>query len=403
MDLQSLSEPPLVSLTAVRKSYPVAASASGRLRTLVALLRGRPPYAYFDALQDVSLEIRRGESMGLIGANGAGKSTLLKIIAGVAKPSAGQLVTRGRISALLELGAGFHPEYTGRQNIFLAAALAGISEHDARERLDDILGFADIGNHIDQPIKQYSSGMVVRLGFAVATSLHPDILVTDEVLAVGDESFQRKCIAWMEDYLSNGGTLLLCSHSMFHVQKLCQKAAWIEEGRLRGVDDAHLITREYLAWHDARNAARAHPKTPVAKAGHYALLTLELNDKPAHEGILLAMGANLKITGTIHSPDGRAPTVVIGIVRMDGTPIYGVSSKMDGEALTPRTDHEYGFSVTFPELPLLPGEYTVKGHALDPEEYRLFDELTGNLTVIGESRELGVCRLPHRWNLPPLP
>lgn len=392
------AEAPLISLSGIGKSYPIANSAAGRIRTLYSLLRRQPFTERYDALTDISFDVRRGESLGLIGVNGAGKSTLLKIIAGVVKPTSGDLQLRGRISALLELGAGFHPEYTGRQNVFLATALMGLSEQETRGRLDDILAFADIGEHVDQPIKHYSSGMIVRLGFAVATTVSPDILITDEVLAVGDESFQRKCIAWMENYLSNGGTLLLCAHSMFHVQKLCQKAAWIHDGRLHAYGDSNRVTREYLAWHDARNAPKAQDHALAIKSGHYAVLSVTLNERSGTEGITLPEGAALRIAGRLFSPDGRPPTALVGFVRKDGMPIYGVSSEMDGHVLSRVSDNEFSFELELPELTLLPGAYTIKAHALDPEGYRLFDEIVCDLTVTGESRELGACRLPHRWN-----
>lgn len=395
---ESLGDTPLISLAGIGKSYPIANSAAGRIRTLYSLLRRQPFSERYDALSDINFEVRRGESLGLIGVNGAGKSTLLKIIAGVVKPTAGEIRLGGRISALLELGAGFHPEYTGRQNVFLATALMGLSEQETRERLDDILAFADIGEHVDQPIKHYSSGMIVRLGFAVATTVSPDILITDEVLAVGDESFQRKCIAWMENYLADGGTLLLCAHSMFHIQKLCQKAAWIHDGRLRAYGDSNRVTREYLAWHDARNQPKAQDHASAIKSGCYAVLSVTLNGNPASEGIILSEGESLRVGGRLFSPDGRPPTAMVGFVRKDGMPIYGVSSEMDGHVLSRISDSEFSFELELPALSLLPGEYTIKAHALDPEGYRLFDEIVCDLTVTGDSRELGVCRLPHRWN-----
>src|SRR3990167_5027764 len=194
----------IIQLNKVGKDYPLTSTTKNRLQTVWRLLAGKGNVLHYRALQEVSFEIRRGESLGLIGENGAGKSTLLKIIAGVVKQSAGTVYVHGRIGALLELGSGFHPEYTGRDNIFLAAALMGLSKAQITAKLDSIIEFADIGEHIDQPIKHYSSGMVVRLGFAVATAMQPDILLTDEVLAVGDESFQKKCIRWIEGYLSRG-------------------------------------------------------------------------------------------------------------------------------------------------------------------------------------------------------
>ena len=220
----------LLELSRVGKDYAKVETNRGRLRLVWDLLRGRGASDVFRALDNVDFTMARGASLGIIGENGAGKSTLLKIIAGVVKPTRGTVRVNGRVGALLELGSGFHPEYTGRSNIDLAAALLGLTSGELSTKRDEIMAFADIGDHIDMPIKYYSSGMVVRLGFAVATTLDPDVLITDEVLAVGDESFQKKCIAWMENYLAEGGTLLLCSHSTYQIQRLCRDALWLKEG-----------------------------------------------------------------------------------------------------------------------------------------------------------------------------
>ena len=215
----------LLEVDDVGKDYAKVEARGGRVRLVLRPPAGRGAARVFRALDGVSFELKRGESLGVIGENGAGKSTLLKIVAGVIEPTRGTVAVGGRVGALLELGSGFHPEYTGLANIDLAAALLGLTPREIAAKRDEIIAFADIGEHIDEPIKHYSSGMVVRLGFAVATALAPDVLITDEVLAVGDESFQKKCIAWMERYLADGGTLLLCSHSMYHVQKLCRERA----------------------------------------------------------------------------------------------------------------------------------------------------------------------------------
>ena len=222
----------LVQARGLGKAYPKVHRNSDRLRALGRLLFTGVDRDRISVLRDVNLEIHRGESLGLIGANGAGKSTLLKLITGVLTPTTGDVRTHGEIGALLELGAGFHPEYTGRDNVAMAASLHGLTGAELRKRLPEIIAFADIGRYIDEPVKHYSSGMVVRLGFAVIASLKPDLLVTDEVLAVGDESFQKKCVQWMKHYLDEGGTLILVSHSMYHVQKLCRQACWLRDGEI---------------------------------------------------------------------------------------------------------------------------------------------------------------------------
>src|SRR5256886_14955754 len=211
---------PLLNLSAVGKDYAKTDHNVARVRLVVDLLRGRGVTHAFRALDDVSFQLAAGESLGIIGENGAGKSTLLKIIAGVITPTRGRVDVRGRVGALLELGSGFHPEYSGLANIDLAAALLGLTPAEIAAKRDEIVAFADIGEHIHDPIKYYSSGMVVRLGFAVATALKPDILITDEVLSVGDESFQKKAVTWMENYLNGGGTLLLGRHRIDPGRKL---------------------------------------------------------------------------------------------------------------------------------------------------------------------------------------
>jgi lipopolysaccharide transport system ATP-binding protein len=396
---------PLLRLEHIGKDYARTSRRAGHLRLLFDLLRGHAPADYYRALDDVSFTLEPGGSLGLIGENGAGKSTLLKIIAGVIPPTRGRLVVNGRIGALLELGSGFHPEYTGLENIRLAGALAGLSERDLRARRDAIIEFADIGEHIHQPIKTYSSGMIVRLGFAVATAVKPEILITDEVLAVGDESFQKKCIAWQEEYLDSGGTLLLCSHSMYHVQKLCRHALWMHHGAVQRYGPAADVTTEYLVYHEEKATAerKRHPHYLPADKGLYAVTELRLSngavdgEAPASSPHRQSMADTLVVRGELHSPDGRAPGISIGIVRIDGTPVYGVVS--DAERYEPRRldATRFGFRLEFPALPLLPGKYSVRAHALDPEGMRLFDTVERELFIEGATRDLGLCRLDHRW------
>ncbi|GAC1602822.1 MAG: ABC transporter ATP-binding protein [Ramlibacter sp.] len=393
----------LVSLRHVAKEYALRTTGTHKLAAVASVLRGRPqpPASTFKALQDISFDVRRGESTGLVGVNGAGKSTLLKLIAGVVRPTSGTLQVRGRVGALLELGAGFHPEYTGRENINLACALLGMSPAQTRDRMDAIIAFADIGAHIDQPVKHYSSGMVVRLGFAVATSMVPDVLITDEVLAVGDESFQRKCIAWMENYLAEGGTLLLCSHSMYHVQKLCARALWIHEGRLHRTGTSADVTREYLAWHEERTPRQPQAAGPAAAAATLAALyeirSMQLNAVDQPEPVTVAQHGDLTLSGTVFSPDDRAPGVSVAIVRADGTPVYGTFSELRHYKPRRVGPNLFAYAVRFGALPLLPGRYVARSHAMDPEGMRLFDQVERTFDVVGHSREMGLCRLEHEW------
>jgi lipopolysaccharide transport system ATP-binding protein len=383
----------LLVLDGVGKDYPKLATRGGRLGLVWNLLRRRAAAESFRALDEVSLTMRRGQSLAVVGENGAGKSTLLKIVAGVIRPTRGRVEVGGRVAALLELGSGFHPDYTGYANIDLAAALLGLDPAEIAGRREAIVEFADIGDHIHDPIKTYSSGMVVRLGFAIATALAPDVLITDEVLAVGDESFQKKCIAWMENYLAGGGTLLLCSHSMYHVQKLCAHAIWLDHGRVRLYDDAAIVAREYLAFHESKSAR--HREFRQGVLGDYSVTSLEVT--PCGGGTEVDAARGFDVAVEIRSPDGREPVALVGVVREDGTPVYGTSSEIDGARARSVAPDRFAFAISFHDLPLLPGRYRVRAHAMDPEGMRLFDTHEAPLVVAGTTRELGFCRLPHRW------
>ena len=387
----------LVEARGLSKSYPLVFRARDRLRALWRLLLGRGDADAVSVLRNVDLRVERGQSLGLIGENGAGKSTLLKLLTGVLTPSTGDVAVRGRVGALLELGAGFHPEYSGRDNIALAAALYGLSPEEMRDKLPTIVEFADIGRYIDEPVKHYSSGMTVRLGFAIVAALKPDLLITDEVLAVGDEAFQKKCVRWMEEYLSGGGTLILVSHSMYHVQKLCRQAVWLKHGEVASSGDVYAVTQAYLAYQESKSAPAAGARAGVGDL-EFSLQDVSVNGSVDETPVQIDMGGRLRVRALVHSRDGRVPVVVVGVVRMDGTPVYGVSSEMDAVQPERISDDVYAAEIEFADLPLLPGAYAIKVHPLDPEGMRLFDTIERGLTVRGESREFGMVRLAHAWH-----
>ncbi|MEJ8569020.1 ABC transporter ATP-binding protein [Elongatibacter sediminis] len=388
---------PLIRVDGVSKFYPRVHRAGERMRAFMALLAGREPQDGAEVLHDVSFEIRPGESFGIIGENGAGKSTLLKILTGVISPSRGSVEVNARIAALLELGAGFQPEFSGLDNVRMKASLLGMSPRRLERKLDDILAFADIGDYIHEPVKHYSSGMVVRLGFAVVTASDPELLITDEVLAVGDESFQKKCIRWIEAFLERGNTLLMVSHSMYQVQKLCRRALWLQDGRAQLQGDVFEVTQSYLAWHESRGAQEKRQRaTARGESGLYRIESMDVAPRSGDE-VRLASGEDLGLELVLHSPDGRAPVALVGIVRADGTPVYGVASDQDGARPERVDEHHYRFRVRFRAPPLLPGLYSLRGHAMDPEGLRLFDTAEQRFLVRGESRELGMVRLEHEW------
>ena len=227
----------------VNKVYKLYDRMRDRLKEAFGI--GRKKYKLHYALSDVNLDIYRGETVGIIGTNGSGKSTILKIITGVLNPTSGEVNVNGRISALLELGAGFNQEYNGIENIYLNGTMMGFSEKEIEKKLPAILEFADIGDYVYQPVKTYSSGMFVRLAFAVATMTKPDILIADEILSVGDFLFQEKCEKRMAELLSGGTTVILVSHSIEQIERMCNKVAWLDHGHLRRNGPTAEITAEY--------------------------------------------------------------------------------------------------------------------------------------------------------------
>lgn len=387
---------PLVEAVGLAKRYPVLGHRGDRISALWDVLRGKPPRRVVSVLEGVGFEVRAGESLAIIGENGAGKSTLLKLVTGVLTPSAGSVLTRGTVGALLELGAGFHPELSGRDNVRLSAALHGMDAATLAAKLPEIEAFADIGSYLDEPVKHYSSGMVVRLGFAVIAAVRPALLITDEVLAVGDEAFQRKCIRWLDDYLAGGGTLLLVSHSMYHVQKLCRRALWLHEGRVAALGDVFDVSQRYLAAQEARQAGEAEAP-PSQGLPECAVASVDINGIGGHGAVAVPFGGRLVQDVVLHSRDGRAPVMLNGWVRADGTPVYGVSSEMDAVPAQALGDGRFRFRLCFEPLDLLPGSYRLRSHALDAEGLRLFDTVEREVTVTGEAREYGLVRLAHRW------
>ncbi len=380
------------------KCYKLYARPLDRLKEL--FVSSRRYHQDFWALREVGLHLEAGQSCGIIGRNGSGKSTLLKLISGVTRPSCGTVQVSGRVGALLELGTGFHPEYTGRENIYFSAAMLGLEGAETEALVPEIIAFAELDDFIDQPVKTYSSGMYMRLGFAVASTIRPDILITDEVLAVGDEAFQKKCIRRMEAFLGRGKTLLFCSHSMYHVRKLCQKALWLDHGRVRawgGAAEVTLAFEDYLRELEAQEERQAEAPPVAAAVRPSRLRQVRLLDTDDRETDVFDLGDTARLEMIAEVPDGQPPVFAVGHVRRnDQFGVYGIFSDMD--QVEPQRVDTHTFRIGYEvSLSLLPGNYTFRTHVLDPSGLRMFDTVEKDFSVRGESRELGVCRLPHRW------
>ena len=378
----------------ISKSYPSINTAGNRLKSLIALLRDKKLKNGTIVLKDIDLEVKKGESLAIIGKNGAGKSTLLKILSEVIKPTSGTIVLNGKVGALLELGSGFHPEYTGRENLKMSAALFGMKTSEISKKIDQMIKFADIGKYIDQPVKNYSSGMVVRLGFSIVTVTKPDLLITDEVLAVGDTDFQRKCIAWIDNYLKQGGTLLLVSHSIYHVQKLCKKAIWLENGKIKKSGDSFLVSQEYQSFYEKKIENKiqdGHDST------NYHVKQLRILNEDLKEITHIETHEKLIIKVLLRSPDNRPPGMALGFMQSN-FPIYGTISDIHKAIPKKISDNEYEYTITLESNKLLPADYIIKAHAMDPECLRLMDSFHKPLRVHSQTQELGVVQLETKWS-----
>ena len=416
---------PMMEARGMGKSYSLFDSPSDRLKELL-WGQWKQYSRKFWALQDVSFDIGRGEVVGLVGRNGAGKSTLLQMVCGTLTPNSGTLVVRGRVAALLELGAGFSPEFSGLENVYMNAAILGLTRSEVDTKLDEILTFADIGKFIHQPVKTYSSGMFMRLAFAVATSVEPDILVVDEALSVGDGAFARKSFDRIMALKDRGATILFCSHAMYHIQALCTRAMWMENGHLRMVNSAAKVTSAY----ETSLVTESADTRVVSLAARTADFVVDLQscnevDQVLGSARMAAMGTavlqtieafadGLKGTelaiqsgvselilrvGFSSDPDLPCPSVAFGFAHANGMVVCSAGSANDGFELK-RDSSGSGYAVlTYETFGLLQGDYSISvilGCERGIHVYEVAERAV-RLRVVQTDLEQGLVRLAHRW------
>jgi ABC-type polysaccharide/polyol phosphate transport system ATPase subunit len=372
----------------------------------VVTRRRRRTFDEFWALQDVSFTVDPGETVGVIGPNGSGKSTLLKCLARILRPERGRIDVQGKLSALLEVGAGFHPELTGRENVFLNGAILGLNRTEVRDRFDEIVSFAGLERFIDTPVKSYSSGMYVRLGFAIAVNVRPDILLVDEVLAVGDEEFQRKCLARFEDMRRTGRTVVLVTHALETVRELCDRAVFLREGRVADLGSARSVVDTYLR--DVGDTSKR--EEGMSLAGHrYGSREIELTrievcgaDGRPGSPIVAGLPMTIRMLWRVNTPVSGPLFHVDLFAKDSGVHLVGTTSAIGGMQVG-RLEGRGVVEFRIDELLLVPGEFLLSVAVQDPagaRDYDFYDRTQSFTVEPGAPLERhGLFRLPGRWRL----
>ncbi len=369
--------------------------AAPRDRFLEALT-GRPRHAEVHALSDVSGSIDRGAVLGVIGENGSGKSTLFKILAGTTAATSGRVNLPGRVASILELGTAFHPDDTGRRNVILQAALAGLSKDEVAGALPEIEAFAELGDFFDRPVKTYSSGMQMRLAFSVATAVLPDVILLDEALAVGDGRFQKKCVERIFELKASGKTIFFCSHAMYFVSTLCDRALWLNAGRVEAEGDAQSVVLAYERFLARKDTAVAHQVHPSAEShGHITAFCLvgadgrETDEFRPNE----PWAADVSFEGD--TPE-RLMQVHLGVATLDNVVCFTAESRLDGAGpFGGRARHRV--RIALEQLPLGKGEFVATVFLGDERALALYDSRSRTFSVESDTWRTGLMRPPLTW------
>jgi ABC-2 type transport system ATP-binding protein len=395
-----MSEPAII-VDSVSKNFRLYHERNRYIKA--AILRGRRArYEEFWALENVSFEVEHGSTLGLIGSNGSGKSTMLKCLTGIYRPDKGRIAVNGNIAALLELGSGFHPELSGRENIYLNAAILGLSKKDAQRQFDSIVEFAGLERFIDTAVKNYSSGMQIRLGFSIAAHVEPEILLIDEVLTVGDQTFQRKSSEKIEQFRREGRTIVVVSHSLASVQQLCKEVIWLEKGHMMMRGPAPEVisayTGESYAQHVAMDADfRERWGTEEVRIDRIDLL----NDSGEKIERVETNGAMTISTQLTAQTSVRAPVVKVSISKLDGDIVWSSTSRKSDLGLG-NLNNPVVVNIAIPKLPLLEGTYYISVACTDTTGTTDFDHCQNWVRFDVHQSDLfeeGLVAVPSIWTL----
>jgi len=410
-----MSFDPVINLKDISKCYQIYDKPRDRL--LQMLVRNRKQYYHeFWALKKINFQIMPGEVIGVIGRNGSGKSTLLQLVCGTLSPSSGEISVVGRVAALLELGAGFNPEFSGRENVFLSAAITGMSWQETADKFDEIVEFSGIREFINQPVKTYSSGMYIRLAFSIAIHVDPDILVIDEALSVGDGVFARKSFERIMALKDAGKTILFCSHSLYQVEALCTRVFWLECGGVKFSGEANVVTAAYGQYLNsfAEGSGLIDTEPPmldgvsipqaVEFVARITKVELSVNNNPPSAVAEITSGVDDIRVAVEFVCDPAIPSPNVGIVFCDKNErmVTSVGSHIDHIKASSSIDGHGLFCVSFPRFPLLKGEYFLYVYLLCERGIHLYDlaSATAKVVVSQLHIEQGIVSIPRSWEVP---
>ncbi len=397
---------PVISLKGLAKCYQIYDNPRARLFQF--LFRGKRKYfREFWALRNLYLDILPGEVVGVVGNNGAGKSTLLQLVCGTLAPTCGEVLVKGRVAALLELGAGFNPEFSGRENAYLSAAVSGMSKAVIHDRMDDIIDFSGIRDFIDQPVKTYSSGMYVRLAFSVAINVDPDILVIDEALSVGDGDFSRRSFDKIMALKAQGKTILFCSHSLYQIDAICNRAVWLDNGEIRLAGTPGKVIEAYSDFlsspaHDVSMNPEEPSSGILVTPGVSRIkdVSLSADGQISKNAEIMSGVSDIKVSVRFTSdPQRPAPSVGICFVGNDGRGVTSAGTHVDGYLPPRQVDGSGEATVLFPKFALLRGTYRLDVYLFCESGIHVYDSAltAAEINVNQDTVEVGVVTLPHSW------
>jgi lipopolysaccharide transport system ATP-binding protein len=390
-----------IDIKNISKSYKIFKKPVDRLLQMLPWNKNKNLSEEFWAVSNINMKIYKGEVVGLIGKNGAGKSTLLQLVCNTLEPTEGEIKVLGKIAALLELGSGFNPEFSGRDNVYMAAAIAGLSKEETDEKYDDIVKFSEIGEFINSPVKTYSSGMMVRLAFSVATSVEPDILIIDEALSVGDGAFSRKSFDRIMQLKERGCTILFCSHALYQVEVLCKKVMWIDKGEIKAFGEPSGVVNMYQKYLDNLDGNTEISNLKAVTSNHARIKNITVSSDDGQEGDLKlesetsTLSVDVSFVSDIDLP---TPSVAIVITDDVGKNITSCSTFYDGIKLELDANGEGNINLTFTKIGLNRGRYYLHVLLMCENAIHIYESIQcASLNVTQKGSEVGIVALPREW------